>query len=101
MALEREPGRDRRAERFAVSDNVVRGYAEPAEAIVGADGVGGDPRLARHSLRPAIAAIIEHEHAITVGGDRPDLARATGRVPAIAGEVKQRRLRPARGPIPG
>ena len=101
MALQREPGRDRGAERLAVSHDVVRRDAEPAQIVVGADRVGGDAALVGPALRTAVAAIIEHEHAIAVGGDGADLAGAIGHVPAIAGEIEQRRLAPARRLIPG
>src|SRR4029078_12148605 len=70
-------------------------------AVVGADRIGCDSRFGRPSLRSAIAAIVQHEHAVAVGADGGDLAGAASGVASIAGEIKERRLAFARRQVPG
>src|SRR5581483_5169148 len=86
FAMKRKPRRDRRPERLAVGHDIARGHALAAQAVISADGVRGVARLARAPFRAAVAAVVQHEHAVARGSDGPDLPGAVGDIAAIAGE---------------
>ncbi len=100
LALQRQTRCDSRAERLAVSDDVVRRHAEAAQIVVGADRIRRDSRLGRTPARAAIATVVEHEHAVAVAADRLDLVGAVSGTAAIAAEIEQRRLAGLRRPVP-
>jgi len=74
-ALQGKPRGDPGPERFAVGHDVAGRHADILEIVVGRGRVGNVVGLRRPSRRTAIAAVIEHEHAVAARGDGLDLAR--------------------------
>ena len=101
-AQEGKAGGDAGTKRLAIGNDIARCHAELVlQIFVRRDGVGDVVGLGRPAARGAIAAIVQHEHAISACRDRLDLARAICDRAALAGEIKERGLAAPRRQIPG
>src|SRR5712671_137467 len=100
LALRRKIYGNPRPERLAVQHEAVWRDPVPREKIERCRRIGIEARLARRARVPPIAAILQHQHAITVASKAPQARGAIPDMAAIAMEINDDRAALARWQVP-